>query len=212
MRHFRKTALYIPDQGFIGTGLTHALANKLQTVTNHATVKVTIRDDLKVKFSYRDSKIREYENVTLKYGEPTPIVLNIDYRNETGEKLLNTDVIRVEVGKKVRNFSIDLENRSELADLESMRSFVVDMLKKLKNMRGEGCTVKKQVRQMFDQKVRIFQSRINGLSGEFKSQAQGLLKDLIGEDGKDGQVEESLDIQGEMNTDYSAFKIFFLIF
>ena len=211
MRHFRKTALYIPDQGFIGTGLTHALANKLQTVTNHATVKVTIRDDLKVKFSYKESKIREYENVTLKYGEPTPIVLNIDYRNETGEKLLNTDVIRVEVGKKVRNFSIDLENRSELADLESMRSFVVEMLKKLKNMRGEGCTVKKQVRQMFDQKVRIFQSRINGLSGEFKSQAQGLLKDLIGEDGKDGQVEESLDIQGKMDTGYSAFK-FFLIF
>jgi hypothetical protein len=125
----------------------------------------------------------------------------IDYRGENGEKLVNTDVIRVEVGKKVRNFSIDLKNRSETADLESMRSFVIQMLKKLKNVRSSNAD-KKEIRKLFDQKLQIFQTRITGLTVEHKSQALGLLKDLVGEDGKDGQVEESLDIQGKMNTSY----------
>jgi len=193
--------VYIPDQGFIGTGLTHALANKLQTVTNHASVTVSIRDDLNVKFNYNDPKIRNYKNVTLKYGETTPIVLAIDYRGENRENLVNSDVIRVEIGKKVKNFSVDVENRSEKTDLEDLRSFVVEMLKKLKSMRASGVD-KKRVRDVFDQKVQIFRARVNGLTGEVKEQAQGLLKDLIGEDEKDGQVEESFDIQGKMSTGY----------
>jgi len=114
---------------------------------------------------------------------------------------VNSDVIRVEIGKKVKNFSVDVENRSEKTDLEDLRSFVVEMLKKLKSMRASGVD-KKRVRDVFDQKVQIFRGRVNGLTGEVKVQAQGLLKDLIGEDEKDGQVEESFDIQGKMSTAY----------
>merc|ERR1711976_621353 len=62
---------------------------------------------------------------------------------------------------------------------------------------------KKDFRKYFDQKISIFKHRISKMDDSaVKSQAEDLLKDLIGYDGKAGQVEEAFDIEHGKTTNY----------
>merc|ERR1711879_581860 len=104
--------VYIPDQGFVGTGLIHALANKLTSITNVATVDVSMGD--------WNTSIK---NVSIKNGETTCLVLEIPDDLK--------DKIKIECGHNKVSCQLDLTTRNELVELEYFRTAVQDLLKSL---------------------------------------------------------------------------------
>ena len=99
--------VYIPDQGFVGTGMIHALSNTLATMTSNLSVKIHTFDGAKAvedsgihgrHGTFENGKI-EINDVRLKLTDHINLLAKIDYKNAIpGQPCVKVTCIEKETG------------------------------------------------------------------------------------------------------------------
>ena len=81
--------VFIPDQSFVGTGMIHALANSLSTVSNTEKISVKLPESLKMNQFLGNNFIKtengiDVTDITIKNGQSRTILMTVNEIDPSG--------------------------------------------------------------------------------------------------------------------------------
>jgi len=221
--------VYIPDQGFVGTGMIHALSNCLSTATD--LIKIQVEPINGAKFT--KNVPTTYENISIKYNDTKNIVFPVDFSKvEENKDCMVVTVTGPNVNSVEKFYKKSADNMDDdQTKVQACRTALVDALAQsvelkipdrsinVGNLSKPPVNYNLLVNNSTNHPINIIRSLVEFLrkfeklsnNEENKKLIQAILMDILGEEiefeqnSGIGQVKEALDLTGKTTNYYEKW-------